>query len=90
MNRTAWQTKHAQKHPVGPQPAAPGTLRHAVEIVQRQMIHAALQAAGGNVDAAARRLAVDRSNFYKLMKRLGITGMTRGRNRQHRRRESQR
>ena len=32
----------------------------------------ALSAAGGNVAEAARRLATDRANLYRRMKRLGI------------------
>jgi len=49
-----------------------GTLRDAVEAAERRAITAALQAAGGNRRAAAKRLGVSlRTLFYK-MDRYGI------------------
>jgi two-component system nitrogen regulation response regulator NtrX len=39
---------------------------------ERTLIARALSAAGGNIAEAARRLATDRANLYRRMKRLGI------------------
>ncbi|MCB9524531.1 MAG: nitric oxide reductase transcriptional regulator NorR [Myxococcales bacterium] len=58
----------------GPVPAEPppGGLMAEVEALKRRRIHQALDASGGNVAAAARRLGLDRSNLHRLMGRLGV------------------
>ena len=63
-------------------PAADGTaggaagpvmpLADALDSYERQLIAAALSAAAGNVADAARRLATDRANLYRRMRRLGL------------------
>ncbi|MDW5375621.1 nitric oxide reductase transcriptional regulator NorR [Halomonas sp. HP20-15] len=47
-------------------------LHYSVARTQRQVIHRALERAGGNWSAAARLLEVDSSNLHKLARRLGI------------------
>ncbi|HKE90023.1 MAG TPA: helix-turn-helix domain-containing protein, partial [Gemmatimonadales bacterium] len=47
-------------------------LTDALDRYERQLIAAALSAAAGNVADAARRLATDRANLYRRMKRLGL------------------
>ncbi|MCD6007111.1 nitric oxide reductase transcriptional regulator NorR [Halomonas sp. IOP_31] len=47
-------------------------LHDSVARTQRQAIRHALERAGGNWSAAARRLEVDSSNLHKLARRLGI------------------
>ncbi|HEU4536797.1 MAG TPA: nitric oxide reductase transcriptional regulator NorR [Polyangiaceae bacterium] len=68
----------ARPRPAPPSPAAPppagGTLREAVDAFQRSWVGAALARHGGNVAAAAREAGVDRSNFHRLIKRLGLEG----------------
>ena len=51
------------------QPAAIGP---ALDAYERALIESALAASGGNVAEAARRLATDRSNLSRRMRRLGI------------------
>ncbi len=48
------------------------TLRHAVDVCQRQAIRSALAAHNGHWARAARQLQVDPSNLHKLARRLGI------------------
>ncbi len=48
-------------------------LKQATEAFQRQAIEKALQKADGNQSQAAKALGLDRSNFYRLLKRMGIT-----------------
>jgi anaerobic nitric oxide reductase transcription regulator len=47
-----------------------GNLKEAMEDFQRRFVEAALQRHEGNQAAAARELGVNRSNFYRLLKRL--------------------
>jgi two-component system nitrogen regulation response regulator NtrX len=47
-------------------------LADALDGYERQLIAAALSAAAGNVADAARRLATDRANLYRRMRRLGL------------------
>lgn len=47
-------------------------LSEQLDQVERTLILAALEAAGGSVADAARRLRTDRANLYRRMKRLGI------------------
>lgn len=51
---------------------AQGCLKDAVDDFQRKYICHALDQAHGNQAAAARELGVNRSNFYRLLKRLDI------------------
>ncbi|HEX2011323.1 MAG TPA: nitric oxide reductase transcriptional regulator NorR, partial [Roseateles sp.] len=53
--------------------AAPGQgLREATELFQRQWLEAALTRHGGAMAAAAREAGMDRSNFLRLARRLGL------------------
>jgi len=47
-------------------------LSDALDQYERTLIARALSAAHGNVAEAARRLATDRANLYRRMRRLGI------------------
>jgi two-component system nitrogen regulation response regulator NtrX len=59
--------------PAAPRSGAAGEpLSAALDRVERELIAAALSAAGGNVTDAARRLATDRANLYRRMRRLGL------------------
>ena len=49
-------------------------LREAVDTFQRQLIQRAVDEAGGNWAAAARRLGMNRSNLHHLATRLGLRG----------------
>ncbi|WP_313438027.1 nitric oxide reductase transcriptional regulator NorR [Stenotrophomonas sp.] len=53
-------------------PAAPPSLRAAVDAFQRERIVAALEANAGNLAAAARQLGLDRANLTRLAHRLGV------------------
>jgi anaerobic nitric oxide reductase transcription regulator len=53
-------------------PRPVGSLTEATEVFQRQMIHAAVEAAHGNWAQAARDLQVDKSNLHRLALRLGL------------------
>lgn len=55
----------------GPLPAG-GTLREATDEFQRRWIEAALARHGGAYAAAAREAGMDRSNFHRLARRLGV------------------
>jgi two-component system nitrogen regulation response regulator NtrX len=48
------------------------SLKESVEDFQRSVIASALQRNGNNIMRTAERLKVERSNLYKLMKRLGL------------------
>ena len=49
-----------------------GGLREELEALERELIEAALDESGGSVAEAARRLATDRANLYRRMRRLGM------------------
>jgi two-component system nitrogen regulation response regulator NtrX len=53
-------------------PEAPRDIGAALDGYERALIESALAASGGNVAEAARRLATDRSNLHRRMRRLGI------------------
>jgi len=53
-------------------PATGGSLTDRLDAYERELLLAALDAAGGNVAEAARALATDRANLYRRMRRLGI------------------
>ncbi len=51
------------------------TLRQATEDFQRQWLQALLARHGGVAAAAAREAGVDRSNFHRLLRRLGVASV---------------
>jgi anaerobic nitric oxide reductase transcription regulator len=56
-----------------PAPGGPGgTLREAVDDFQRAWLTSALERHGGSMAAAAREAGMDRSNFHRLVRRLGV------------------
>ena len=59
-----------QEPPVGTQQ----TLREATDDFQRRWLQAALARHGGRVSRAARQAGMDRSNFHRLLRRLGVQG----------------
>jgi anaerobic nitric oxide reductase transcription regulator len=52
-------------------------LREATERFQRQWIEEALRRHDGAMAAAAREAGMDRSNFLRLLKRLGVNAPSR-------------
>jgi DNA-binding NtrC family response regulator/tetratricopeptide (TPR) repeat protein len=56
----------------------PGTLANAVEKIERQLISAALERAGGNISETARVLGLTRRGLYLKMRRLGLEGVPAG------------
>ncbi len=50
----------------------PRSLRERLDEYERELVAGALDAAGGNVAEAGRRLQTDRANLYRRMKRLGL------------------
>jgi DNA-binding NtrC family response regulator len=56
-----------------PHPAADGGLTESLDAYERTLIARALTDAAGNVAEAARRLATDRANLYRRMRRLGLS-----------------
>ncbi len=64
-------------HSAGPTEMPPPghlPLREAVDAFQRRLIEDALTRNEGNRAAAARELGLERGNFHRLMKRLGVPG----------------
>lgn len=53
-------------------PAQQRTLQEAVDCFRREVIAQRLETNKGNLAAAARSLGVDRGNFHRLLKRLGL------------------
>ena len=53
--------------------AASGGLSAALEEYEKQLIRTALNESRGNVTEAARRLATDRANLHRRMRRLGLS-----------------
>ena len=58
--------------PPGAGGTAPASLSAAMEHYERRLIREALDAAGGNLAQAARRLGTDRANLHRRMRRLGM------------------
>ncbi|HEY6643332.1 nitric oxide reductase transcriptional regulator NorR [Povalibacter sp.] len=54
------------------EPAAATTLREATQFFQREWISDALGRNDGSIAAAARAAGMDRGNFHRLMRRLGV------------------
>jgi len=52
----------------------PKSLKQALAEPEKQIILAALEANGGNRQATARQLGINRTTLYKKMKRYGLTG----------------
>ena len=52
--------------------AAGLTMGQAMEHYQRELIRIRLHGNGGNLAATARSLGLDRGNFHRLLKRLGL------------------
>jgi anaerobic nitric oxide reductase transcription regulator len=48
------------------------TLAEAVEQIRRDLVQLRLREHGGNRASAARSLGIDRGNFYRLLKKLGL------------------
>ncbi len=66
----------AAKHP-GPRAEtsvseAEGHLKDLLDQAEKQILEAELSRSGGNVSQAARNLGIDRANFHRKMRRLGI------------------
>jgi anaerobic nitric oxide reductase transcription regulator len=55
-----------------PPPSAPIDFKNTVDEFQRQLIRQQLAAQRGNMAATARVLGLDRGNFHRLLKRLGV------------------
>jgi anaerobic nitric oxide reductase transcription regulator len=56
-------------------PAAAGqTLREATEHFQRRWLEACIARHGGHLSRAAAEAGMDRSNFHRLVRRLGVAG----------------
>ena len=56
-----------------PHAGTEATLHDAVDRLKRHQLHAAIEEAGGNWAKAARQLGLDRGNFHRLARRLGIS-----------------
>jgi anaerobic nitric oxide reductase transcription regulator len=68
------RTTDRRAQPPAPLQMPPGTLREATDSFQRQWLQAALERHDGSMAAAARDAGVDRSNFLRLARRLGVKG----------------
>jgi anaerobic nitric oxide reductase transcription regulator len=69
--RRPWEPRRRPCRPV--RRCQPGqSLREATEAFQRQWLQALLARHGGVAAAAAREAGVDRSNFHRLLRRLGL------------------
>jgi DNA-binding NtrC family response regulator len=55
-------------------PGGPQTLAAAIEQVERDLLHAALDRASGNISEAARSLGLTRRGLYLKLRRLGFEG----------------
>ncbi|MFH1022543.1 MAG: sigma 54-interacting transcriptional regulator [Planctomycetota bacterium] len=55
-------------------PAAAGTLKEHMEMLQKTLIERALRETDNQKAVAAERLGIDRTTLYKLMKKYGIEG----------------
>jgi len=62
----------AVQRPEGELPWRDVSLANALDQHERELIARALSVSHGNVAEAARRLATDRANLYRRMRRLGI------------------
>ena len=49
-----------------------GQLKELLDQAEKQILEAELARSGGNVSQAARNLGIDRANFHRKMRRLGI------------------
>ena len=65
-------TSRAESHESGASLVPSGDIGTALDTYERALIESALEQSGGNVAEAARRLATDRSNLSRRMRRLGI------------------
>lgn len=68
---TATSAPAARSRPAAPE-ADDRTLGELMETYQREILQARLEAHDGNASATARSLGVDRGNFHRLLKRLGL------------------
>jgi DNA-binding NtrC family response regulator/tetratricopeptide (TPR) repeat protein len=57
-----------------PSPSGHQTLASAVEQVERELLHAAMDRAAGNISEAARALGLTRRGLYLKLRRLGFEG----------------
>jgi two-component system nitrogen regulation response regulator NtrX len=53
-------------------PEGEGHLKELLDQAEKQILEAELARSGGNVSQAARNLGIDRANFHRKMRRLGI------------------
>ena len=58
--------------PIKAPPVIKTTLKEAVDLFQREVIEDSLKRHDGNLASAGRELGISRSNFYRLLTRLGV------------------
>ncbi len=58
--------------PIKALPVIKTTLKEAVDLFQREVIEDSLKRHDGNLASAGRELGISRSNFYRLLTRLGV------------------